>query len=172
MNKVIIGIVITLIALGGIIWVARPSAQNAAPSPRASGGTLRVEGESSYNFGSISMAAGTVSRIFTLRNTGTGALTIKKIYTSCMCTTALLRLGGATSSSGELKQFGPFGMPGHGAVPSINQQIGPNETATVDIVFDPAAHGPAGVGRIERVVTIENDAGDPVELSFSAQVTP
>ena len=172
MNKTIIAIGIILVGLIGVIWLARPSAQNAAPSPRASGGTLRVEGESSYDFGSISMVAGTVSRIFTLRNTGTGALTIKKIYTSCMCTTAVLRLGGAASSSGELKQFGPFGMPGHGAIPSVNQQINPNETATIEVIFDPAAHGPAGVGRIERVVTIENDAGDPVELSFSAQVTP
>src|SRR3989344_4328459 len=100
MNKVIIGIVITLIALGGIIWVARPSAQNAAPSPRASGGTLRVEGESSYNFGSISMAAGTVSRIFTLRNTGTGALTIKKnLY--------VVHVHYRTTASGRrCKQFG------------------------------------------------------------------
>ena len=63
-------------------------------------------------------------------------------------------------------------MPGHGAIPRINQTINPNEEAVVEVVFDPAAHGPAGVGRIGRTVVIENNSGAPVELSFIALVTP
>ena len=39
-------------------------------------------------------------------------------------------------------------------------------------VLAPAAHGPAGIGPIDRVVTIENSAGQPLELAFSANVTP
>ena len=81
-----------------------------------------------------------------------------------MCTTASLIIGD--------KQFGPVGMPGHGAIPTINQTINANEEATVEVVFDPAAHGPAGVGRIERIVTLENNAGRPVVLQFAALVTP
>ena len=175
MNKLIIGIIIAVIALGGVIWIARPASpdlQRGKPSAQGAGGPLRVEGESSYDFGNISMAAGKVSRQFKIKNTGSEAVVINKMYTSCMCTTALLMMGNTASSSGELKQFGPFGMPGHGAIPSIDQQIGSNEEATVEVTFDPAAHGPAGVGRIQRTVTIENDAGSPIELSFSARVTP
>jgi len=63
-------------------------------------------------------------------------------------------------------------MPGHIAVPRINKSLNPGEEAIVEVVFDPTAHGPAGVGTIQRVVTIENNAGEPLELQFSAVVTP
>ena len=63
-------------------------------------------------------------------------------------------------------------MGGHGFIPSINETINPGEEASVEVVFDPKAHGPAGVGKIQRVVTIDNNAGSPMELSFSALVTP
>ena len=45
------------------------------------------------------------------------------------------------------------------------------EEATITVVFDPNAHGPAGVGLIQRTVTIEND-GKPIEFSFKVIVTP
>ena len=50
--------------------------------------------------------------------------------------------------------------------------MNPGDDAVVEVVFDPAAHGPAGIGPIERVVTIENSAGRPLELAFNATVTP
>ncbi len=155
-----------IIILGGLIWIASPDAgtSNGAAVSTVRNGTFVVEGANKYDFGTISMAAGTVTRTFKLRNTGDQPVIIQKIYTSCMCTTATLSLSG--------KQFGPYGMPGHGAIPSINQTINPNEDATVEVVFDPAAHGPAGVGRIQRTVTIENNAGTPVELLIAAIVTP
>ena len=81
-----------------------------------------------------------------------------------MCTTAALTAGG--------KKFGPYGMPGHGAIPKIDGVINPNEEAVVEVVYDPAAHGPAGIGRIQRTVTLENTAGQPVELQVAATVTP
>jgi len=164
MNKTIISITIGILILGGLIWMARPDGENPSSVLTASSGTLAVEETSNYDFGSISMAAGKVSRRFTIKNTGSEAVVINKMYTSCMCTTATL-----ITTDG---QFGPVGMPGHGAIPSINLTIDPNEEAVVDVVFDPAAHGPAGVGRIQRVVTLENNAGAPVELQFSATVTP
>lgn len=81
-----------------------------------------------------------------------------------MCTVATLGIRG--------ERFGPYGMPGHGFIPKIGQTINPNEEAIVEVVFDPAAHGPAGVGRIQRIITIENDSGQPLELQFTALVTP
>ena len=81
-----------------------------------------------------------------------------------MCTKATLKIGD--------KKFGPFGMPSHVAIPTIRAILSPQETAEVEAVFDPNAHGPAGVGKIERVVTLENNAGEPVVFEFSAMVTP
>src|SRR3989338_9291809 len=165
MSKAIIGIGIAVVVLGGLVWMARPGTQsNSIASPASSNGTLIVEEANNYDFGTISMAAGKVKHTFKIKNTSNEAVVISKMYTSCMCTTATLAIGS--------KQFGPFGMPGHGATPLINQTINPNEEASVEVVFDPAAHGPAGVGRIQRVVTLENNSGQQVELQFSAAVTP
>ena len=112
--------------------------------------------ETLYNFGNISMAAGNVSHIFRVKNLGAEAVTVSKLYTSCMCTTATLKAGG--------KSYGPIGMAGHGFVPKINAVVAPGEEITVEAVFDPAAHGPAGVGTIERAVYLEGNPGETLEL--------
>lgn len=177
MNKTtLIGIVIAIIVLGGIVWfarpkptggdgMARPGSQSTPPallSPN-SDGMLSAE-ETSFDFGTISMAAGKVEHAFKIKNASSEPLVIEKIYTSCMCTTAALVVGG--------KRFGPYGMPGHGFIPKINEKMDAGEEAIIEVVFDPAAHGPAGVGRIQRTITIENNAGQPLELGFTALVTP
>ena len=164
MNKTIIGIATAIFVLGGLIWIARPDSQSSTVLSTRSNGTLIVEEGNNYDFGTISMAAGKVKHQFKIKNTSSEAVNIEKMYTSCMCTTAVLMVGS--------KQFGPYGMPGHGAIPKINQSINPNEEVIVEIVFDPAAHGPAGVGRIQRTITIENNTGQTVELQFSVMVTP
>lgn len=172
MNKTIIGVIAPILVLGGLIWIARPdsSQENKARStssnaPLSDGqGMLAVQEANNYDFGSISMAAGKVKHQFKIKNTGSEAVTINKMYTSCMCTTAEL-----ITTNG---QFGPFGMPGHGAIPKIQGVVNSNEEVTVEVVFDPAAHGPAGVGRIQRTVILENNTSNPIELQFTATVTP
>lgn len=164
MKKTIIGIVVAIFILGGIIWIARPTLQNTTASlPVDSSGSLIAQ-EANFDFGTISMAAGKVMHLFKIKNTGSEPVVIGKIYTSCMCTIATLQMNN--------ESFGPYGMPGHGFIPKINEQLGAGEEATIDVVFDPAAHGPAGVGRIERVVYLENNGGQPLELKISAMVTP
>ncbi|MEK7661981.1 MAG: DUF1573 domain-containing protein [Patescibacteria group bacterium] len=166
MKKNIIGITVAVIALSAAIFIARPdSSVNTASLPvNNMMGTLIVSGEKNYSFGSISMARGVVKRQFKIKNDSDKAVIIRKMYTSCMCTTATLMKGS--------EQFGPFSMPGHGFVPTINQIMGSGEEAVVEVVFDPAAHGPAGVGRIERAIILETDSGKPLELLFNATVTP
>lgn len=163
-NKTIISIIVGVIVLGGLVWIARPGVKNTSVAQSSSNGMLSVEEANNYDFGTISMAAGNVTHQFKIKNTSSDSVTVEKMYTSCMCTTATLIANG--------KQFGPYGMPGHGAIPKIGQVIGVDEEAIVEVVFDPAAHGPAGVGRIERVVVLENNAGEPIELQFVAVVTP
>lgn len=169
--KVIIGTGIGALVLGGLIIAAMPGPGATKPPSAApvSSATVGAAGSLSafttkYNFGSISMAAGKVTHRYAIRNTGTAPVLIRKMYTSCMCTTAAL-------VKAE-KKFGPYGMIGHGYTPVIDESMRPGEEAMVDVVFDPAAHGPAGIGPTDRVVTIENNGGRPLELAFTANVTP
>jgi hypothetical protein len=164
MNKTIISIIGAILVLGGLIWIARPDGKSTSSVRADSNGVLSVAESNNYDFGTISMAAGNVTHAFKIKNTSSEAVVINKVYTSCMCTTATLVKGD--------QRFGPFGMPGHVAVPKIDQTINPDEEIIIEAVFDPAAHGPAGVGSIQRVVTVENNAGSPVELQFAALVTP
>lgn len=162
-KSIFLGALASLAILGGIIWLAKPDATTNQEASASGDGKLAAE-ESSFDFGSISMAKGNVSRNFKIKNTGAGTATINKIYTSCMCTVATLEV--------RREKWGPFGMPGHGLVPNLKIKLAPGEEAGVEAVFDPAAHGPAGVGQIERAVIIESDSGEPLELRFTALVTP
>lgn len=171
-NKIVVSIVVGVVILGGFIWIARPNGKSTLPVSANTNGALMVQDASNYDFGSISMANGKVNHEFKIKNIGVEAVTISKVYTSCMCTTAVLIIGDPSVGSGQVKKLGPYGMPGHVFIPTIGETLNPNEEATVDVVFDPAAHGPAGVGKIERAVIVENNAGQPIELLFSAMVTP
>lgn len=161
-KNIIISVAASVLVIGGAIWFTGLRPANNQPAAQA--GTLEAE-ESSFDFGVISMAAGNVSRSFKIKNSGAGPVTIKKIYTSCMCTTAILNKGGNKS--------GPFGMPGHGSATRLKETIGPGEEAEIEVVFDPAAHGPEGTGLIKRVVYVESDseAAPKLQLTFEANVT-
>ena len=120
--------------------------------------------EAAFDFGSISMADGKVTHRFWFRNESDAPVLVRRIYTSCMCTTATFVKG--------MKVINTYGMPGHGPLPAVNESLKAGEAAYVDAVFDPAAHGPAGLGPTQRVVTIEDDGGQPLELHFAANVRP
>ncbi len=173
MNKYVgIGAAAALAVLLASIWIARPATDRpstgalvapAATPTAAPAGTLAAA-ERAFDFGSISMARGTVRHRFAVANSGESPVTVARLYTSCMCTTATLIIGERT--------FGPYGMPGHGAIPEIGAVIAPGQEAAVEVVFDPAAHGPAGVGKIQRAVRLETGLGTRLEFGFSAFVTP
>ncbi len=159
---IIIGAIITLALLfGGLFFLSRPRPK-AAINPQATG--QLSAGETFYDFGTVSMAKGLVAHKFTLTNSGSIPATVTKIFTSCMCTKAKLTVADKT--------WGPIGMPGHTAIPDLAIQIEPGQEAVVEAIFDPAAHGPAGVGNIERQVTLELNGQSPLQLSFKAVVTP
>lgn len=164
-KNIIIGVGIGFAFLGLIVWLAKPSSSdtNTQNTSSGTGGALTAQ-ETSYDFGTVSMKAGKVSHAFKIKNTGSGPITLTKVYTSCMCTQATLVMGS--------KKRGPFGMQGHGIIPKINEVLDAEKDAEVEVVFDPAAHGPAGVGRISRAIYLENNQSAPFELQISANVTP
>ena len=154
---------ISAIILVGFIWLSSAGKSNSQNTPGTSSSFLSAD-ETSFDFGNTSMAKGKVSHIFKIKNAGSEPLTINKIYTSCMCTEANF-LKGAVHE-------GPFGMPGMSYIPSISETLATNEEAQIEVIFDPAAHGPAGLGNIQRTISLENNSKSRLDLSISAEVMP
>lgn len=121
--------------------------------------------EKFHDFGTISMKNGNVSKDFAVTNTTGKSITIAKVETSCMCTSALIVRGDGSTK-------GPFGMVGMGYVPPANETVPPGGSIVIRVVYDPNAHGPAGVGMIDRLVTITDEGGGTLELEVKAMVTP
>ena len=135
------------------------------PNSTASKSLLTVS-EKFYDFGTISMKNGIVNKEFTVTNTGDKDITVSTVLTSCMCTTVLI-----VAPDGSTK--GPFGMAGHGgSVPPANEIIKAGESRVIRVVFDPNAHGPAGVGPIDRFITLTDISGNVLQLEIKANVTP
>ena len=147
--------------LGGLVLASSGSKGDEAV---VTGGASLTALEESYDFGTVSMAKGEVSHEFKIKNNSAEPITVTKVYTSCMCTKASI-----VAASGKA---GPFGMAGHGYIPSINVVVAPGEEAAIIAIFDPAAHGPAGVGPVAREITVEEKGVAPLTLGFRATVAP
>lgn len=167
-QKQILLLVGIALVLGGMAWIGRPSgdiASRTPAAPSAQSAVMLVADMQSFDFGTISMANGIVRHSFAVKNAGDRPVMMRQMYTSCMCTEASLMMTGGL-------RMGPFGMPGHGMMPTINRELAPGAEATIEVTFDPAAHGPAGVGRTQRLIYLETDAGEPLTLEITANVTP
>ena len=166
-NKKNIGFIIGLIVVFLIVVmvVARPRENTSAVNYSSETSGEVQDSASLFDFGTISMARGKVDYTFALKNTTAEEVSLNSIYTSCMCTVAFLEKNNKT--------FGPFEMPGHGVTKKINETLASGEEVGVKVVFDPAAHGPAGVGPIERTVVVQGEGSEPFAVfTIRAVVTP
>lgn len=157
-------VAITTLLVGGFISLSNQATQqNALPTPPS----LLTAKHGEFDFGQISMAKGKVSHTYELTNAGDRPESIASTETSCMCTEATLKF-----SNGQ--QHGPFGMPGHGGAHHHMEpvMVKPGESVQVEVVFDPTAHGPTGVGKITREIMVKTDEGRVTTLAFTAEVRP
>lgn len=161
--KQILSVLSIALALIAVIWFAGRFSGQKNELQLASPGFLESS-EESFDFREISMTKGVVSHEFKIKNSAENPVEINSIYTSCMCTSAILEVDG--------RKFGPFGMPGHGFTPKIRRMLAVGEEVKLLVEFDPAAHGPAGVGPISRIVTVETSDGAQLNLGISALVKP
>lgn len=159
-------IAVTVIAIGFGVYRSQRSAASpqALPEKQAAQVGSLAALKPSVELGTVSMAAGKVSFGYLIKNAGTTPLVINRVFTSCMCTSATLVVGS--------ERKGPFGMPGHGLPNATKAPLAPGEIASVQVVFDPAAHGPSGLGRIERTVTLQSAEAPPLELGMGVLVKP
>ena len=159
-------LIIGLLAWGNAGKGGAASVQGASASGVSTSRSALVAPEVFYDFGTISMKNGNVTKEFTVTNPTAEAIALEQVFTSCMCTTAFI-----VRPDGSAR--GPFGMPGHGgAVPPANESVGAGESRIIRVVYDPNAHGPAGVGRIDRFITLTDDSGTTLEYEIKANVTP
>jgi len=122
-----------------------------------------VLSDNNFDFGTISMGDGKVSHRFSIKNEGAELAVINKLYTSCMCTVVA-----PLNKDGKKNDI--FGMQGNR---SVAIEIKPGETIDLEAIFDPAAHGPSGVGLAQRVIYVETNSTESsrLEYSFQAVVT-
>ncbi|OGM30105.1 hypothetical protein A2801_03835 [Candidatus Woesebacteria bacterium RIFCSPHIGHO2_01_FULL_41_10] len=118
----------------------------------------------SYNIGTIKMKDGNVVKTYEVKNTSAETMKLQRIATSCMCTKTKIKIGDK-----ETREFGMEGMGDKN--PPINLELPSGQTATVTAIFDPAAHGPKGVGSFDRTVFLyfSNPSGTK-ELKFNGTV--
>lgn len=109
-----------------------------------------------YDAGIVSMNDELVKYTFEIKNKGVGDLELNEIWTSCMCTTARLRVNNKVSPE--------FGM--HDNPKFWSQKIAPGETGYLEVVFDQAFHGPAGTGEIIRVIYLSSNDPENGEVGI------
>jgi hypothetical protein len=109
-----------------------------------------------YDWGEIGIKNGSVLASFNIKNEGESVLKLYGVTTSCACTNATLKLGEKASPE--------FGMH---TKSNYVMEVPVGETAELKVVFDPAFHGPNGIGKIDRVVKVStNDINKP-KLNFN-----
>lgn len=116
-----------------------------------------------YDFGRVPLTGGDVTTRFVVTNRSNRAVRLSDVYTSCGCTTVKLQFSSGTVA-------GPFGMPGHELPIRYDRELQPGERIEVQVRFDPAAHGPQGVGRVTRTVVLKPVGGRAAEFTFTATV--
>jgi hypothetical protein len=116
-----------------------------------------------YEFGDVPIGGGKVSTAFQVSNAGASPVRLVSVYTSCGCTTAEIEFVDGSKA-------GPFGMPGHELPTDIDRTVSAGENFTVRVFFDPAAHGPEGLGKVMRAVTLHTEDGTGIRLAIMANV--
>ncbi|MBI2446486.1 MAG: DUF1573 domain-containing protein [Parcubacteria group bacterium] len=165
-KTITLSLVLFAAVIGALIWFNgknnRP--QTAAINNEVASGILTAT-ETDYDFGNVGIKNGLVTHKYILENTSGKTVKIGEVSTSCMCTSAKIEIGSKT--------YGPFGMPGHGGgLTKAGVFVNSGEKVIIEATFDPAAHGPAGIGEVQREIYIDTGADKPIVLGFKVNVTP
>jgi hypothetical protein len=153
MKTILIGLVVTLVLIfGGVFWLSKTG--QSATLAQNEDARVSVD-KTSYDWGTIGIKNGKVKAEFSLTNTGSSPLELANISTSCVCTTAQLEIVGKRSPY--------FGMHQKSA---WTGRVESGQSAKLVVEFDPAFHGPEGVGAITRQVEVETNDPSQKLLTF------
>ncbi len=154
-KKIIIGLIIaTLLILGGGIYVL--SISSASVKITSSQNAKISVDQKTFDWGNIPYSGGNATKAFAIKNIGSDVLQLTGVKTSCTCTKAQIVIDGKSSPY--------FSMH---STSSWVGEVAPGKEAQLTVIFDPAFHGPIGVGPVERLVSMQtNDVQNP-NLEFS-----
>jgi len=161
-NILIVGLLGT-VALFGIMLLGRTTQSAMSPQAEITVKSALTASETLYDFGVIPMNEGKVSHRFKITNPTDKDVVAEYLSTSCMCTTAYIVDDKSRSA------FGMEGMSGNGRAKMLFR---PWETREIEVVFDPNAHGPAGVGPLQRYVTLTDADRGKLQLEIKGVVKP
>lgn len=155
-KKIVIGlIVITLLVLGGGIFVL--SSTSATPAKITASQNAKAEvPERTFDWGNITYSGEKATKTFTIKNSGSDALKLSGVKTSCTCTKAQISIDGKVSP--YFSMHSTSGWAG---------EIPPGKEAKLLVIFDQAFHGPSGVGPIERLVSLNTNDVQNSTIEFS-----
>lgn len=148
---IILGL-ITFSILGLGVWLlSRPVGVEIPKSDQAKAEVA----EANHDWGEIKIDGGKAEKVFVIKSIGEGPLKLSDVSTSCMCTTAQVIIDGKGSPLFGMHQKSSWA----GEIPA-------GKEAELKIVFDPAFHGPSGVGAMTRQIEVAtNDKNNP-KLEF------
>ena len=156
-GKIILSIIIgTIILVGGLAFLMTKASSGSGGGDKFVSDTpiekLEASPSGVMDLGNMAYRGGIVSKTFEIKNTSDKEIALKKITTSCMCTKAKFIVDGHESKF--------YGMEMNGDLnPLIDYKFPKGATAQVVFDFDPAAHGPQGIGAVDRVITLFFDVG-------------
>lgn len=162
-TKIVIGtVLISILLLIGAVFLL--SSSPSKPKLEKNNGSKIQVLEKSFDFKEISYSGGVASHSYVIKNIGDSVLQVANLATSCMCTKSYVQTPSAVSPKASMK-----GMSKSSSWVGV---LKPGESGEIVAEFDPAFHGPQGVGPISRNISFEtNDPDNPyVELSFSGVV--
>jgi len=156
--KLILGFIIGLFVLVGGSYALVNMSGSTSKIETSSNAKASIISKTDHDWGTIGISDGKVSATYKIKNDGTEPLKIFNVVTSCACTTAQIKIGNTTSPE--------FGM--HTKSQYVSE-IPPGKTAEVIATYDPAFHGPSGVGAISREITMETNDNSNPQLVFTAE---
>ncbi|HEX6977202.1 MAG TPA: DUF1573 domain-containing protein [Patescibacteria group bacterium] len=149
-------VLILVLGVGGLVYFQQKINQkNTIATPTNQ--VLGLEANPpNYDLGEILYSKGIVTKEYEIKNTTDKSIRLRKVATSCMCTKAKVKIGD--------RETRYFGLEAHGNINPVldGYEIKSGETAVVTMQFDPTAHGPQGVGPIDRQVNLT--FSDPVGI--------
>ncbi len=116
-----------------------------------------------HDFGRVPIDSGSVETVFHIVNDGPDVMRLLSVSTSCGCTKALAEFADGST-------VGSFDIPDDGDTADAGKIVRPGEAFRVRVEFDPAAHGPDGVGRLLREIVLATLGGSQTRLVITADV--
>lgn len=116
-----------------------------------------------HDFGRVPIDGGKVETLFDIVNEAPGEVRLLSVATSCGCTEAVAEFADGST-------VGAFDLPSDGQENDAGRKVSAGESFKVRVVFDPAAHGPDGIGELMREVILATRDGAQTRLAIRANV--